>query len=221
MSDVSTLDRDPGEREKRPRGVVFWCGVLLIVVGLGLLGYVGWQMFGTNVVSRHEAGQIRERTERAWERGEEGPSRALLHVPRFGASYSVPIVQGFTDDNLAKGVARYTDGAKAGGLGNYVLAGHRVTHGEPFSKFPDLRKGDLVEVETRTATYTYRLRNSGTDTIVDFTTAWPLWPVPSPSAKGAAPTQHLITLLTCSELFHTDDRSVVVGDLVKTRKVDR
>ena len=221
MSESSVLDDRPRSRKRRSRGPVFWIGVLLILGGLGLLGYVAWQMFGTNVVSRHEAGQIRERTESAWARGQEGPSRALVHVPRFGKDYSVPVVQGFSDDDLARGIGHYTKGARAGGLGNYVLAGHRVTHGEPFSKFPDLRKGDLVRVETRTATYTYKLRNGGSDIIVDFSTSWPLWPVPSPSARGTAPTQHLITLLTCSELFHTDNRSVVVGDLVKTQQVAR
>jgi sortase A len=51
---------------------------------------------------------------------------------------------------------------------------------------------------------------------VPFTTSWPLWPVPDPDARRQKPTERLITLLTCSELFHTNNRSVVIGELVKT-----
>ena len=188
----------------------------MVLAGLVVLGYVAWQMFGTNVVSRHRAEQIRSETRTAWAKGDAGPAGAILHVPRFGKDYAVPIIRGFDEDTLAKGIARYPHGAAAGQVGNYVLAAHRVTHGEPFSKFPSLRPGDTVSVQTRSATYTYRLRNSGTSTIVDFQTAWPLYPVPAPDARGSKPTKAEITLLTCSELFHTDNRSVVIGDLVKT-----
>ena len=48
----------------------------------------------------------------------------------------------------------------------------------------------------------------------DFSTGWPLQPVPDPDAAGRRPTEAVITLVTCSELFHTRDRSVVIGDLV-------
>ena len=79
---------------------------------------------------------------------------------------------------------------------------------------PSLRAGDLVEVETRTAVRTYRLVDDGDAVEVSFETAWPLWPVPDP--EGAAdrePREQMITLVTCSELFHTDDRLIVRGVL--------
>ncbi|MGI9156161.1 MAG: sortase domain-containing protein [Marmoricola sp.] len=201
----------PSARPRRTAGVI---GLVLLLAGLGVLGYVGWEMFGTNVVSRHRADAIRSQTEQAWAHGNRGTALGILHVPRFGKSYAVPIVEGFGEDVLARGIAQYPAGDKVGQVGNYVLAAHRVTHGEPFRSFPDLRRGDLVRIETRTATYTYRLRSSGQAITVDFHTSWPLWPVPNPDAKGRRPTRRLITLLTCSELFHTDNRSVVVGDLV-------
>ena len=117
------------------------------------------------------------------------------------------------------GIASDPKWARVGQVGNYVLATHRVTHHEPFRKFPDLRRNDLVLIETCTAVYTCRLRNAGQSITVDLHTAWPLWPVPNPAAQGRRPTRRLITLLTCSELFHTDNRSVVIGDLVT--KVDK
>jgi hypothetical protein len=64
--------------------------------------------------------------------------------------------------------------------------------GQLFHDFPNLRAGDLVYIETRTATYTYQLRNGGRDVEVDASASWPLWPVPSPigagkKARAAAP----------------------------------
>ncbi|RLV48562.1 class E sortase [Nocardioides mangrovicus] len=199
------------------RGASFWVGALLVLAGLGVLGYVGWEMYGTNVVSHHRAQRIEQQTQQAWAKGYDGPAGGIVRIPRFGRHFSAPIIKGFDDATLAKGVAWYPRGVGPGQVGNYVLAGHRVTHGEPFSKFPSLRKGDLVRIETRTTVYTYRLRNSGTSTIVDFRTAWPLYPVPAPGAAARRPTKAVITLITCSELFHTDNRSVVIGDLVSAR----
>jgi sortase A len=220
MPEVSRPSRRSGTTGRRGRavGVV---GLVLLLAGVAVLGYVGWQMFGTNIVSRHKADELRKGTVSAWHRGKEGPALGLIRIPRFGKDFEKPIIRGFSDESLAKGVAWYPEGAEVGQVGNYVLAGHRITHGEPFSKFPDLRKGDKVIIETRTATYTYRLRNAGQSITVDFRTAWPLWPVPDPAAKGRTPHERLITMLTCSELFHTNNRNVVVGELVRTVRKDR
>ena len=137
-------------------------------------------------------------------------------MPRFGADYETPIVKGFDDDALARGVGWDTKSAGPGEIGNFAIAGHRVTHGEPFAKFPKLQEGRPVVVETRTQIFTYRLRNCGTAITVDFSVGWPLQRVPDPDAAGERPTKSVITMLTCSELFHTRNRNVVIGDLVKT-----
>ena len=44
-----------------------------------------------------------------------------------------------------------------GQLGNFAVAGHRVTAGNPFWSLPSLKDGDLVYVETRLNDYTYRV----------------------------------------------------------------
>ncbi|RLV57533.1 class E sortase [Aeromicrobium phragmitis] len=185
-------------------------GLALILAGLAVLGYVGWQYYGTTYVAKREHAAIIQQ----WERGDEViDGEGLLRVPRFGEDYVVPILLGFDDPTFAKGVGMYPEGARPGEVGNLVLAAHRVTHGEPFRKFPELRPGDEIIVETRTDIYTYELRTDGS-TRVDFRTTWPLQPVPDPEAEGQEPTEKLVTLLTCSELFHTDDRSVAIGALV-------
>jgi len=207
----------PESPPSRPRRrIATAIGVILLLGGLSVMGYFAWQYIGTNIVSKHKQKQIKEETRRQCDKGVEGDAIAMLRVKRFGKDYEVPIVKGFDKGALARGIGWDTKSSKPGQIGNFAIAGHRVTHGEPFSKFPKLKKGDLVVVETRRDIFTYKLRNSGTSITVPFTTPWPLWPVPDPDARGEKPTERLITLLTCSELFHTNNRSVVIGELVKT-----
>ena len=191
-------------------------GILLILAGVGMLAYIAWQYYGTNIVSKQKQEAVKEKIAEDWGKGLDSDAIGLLRVPRFGDTYEKPIVKGFGDDDLSRGVGWDTKSARPGQIGNFAIAGHRVTHGEVFSKFPKLKKGDLVYVETRTDVYTYKLRNSGTSITVDFTVGWPLQRVPAPGAAGERPTKAVLTMLTCSELFHTRNRNVVIGDLVET-----
>lgn len=199
-------------RDSLLRKMVRAVGVLMIAAGLAIVAWFAWQYWGTNVVAQQEQEKIL---------GDWTKTNAIgvLRVPRFGEDYEVPILPGGdllepkARDALSKGVAWYQLGARPGDVGNFVIAGHRVTHGEPFKDFPKLRAGDKVRVETRDAEYTYVLRNGGTDVIVPFTASWPLWDVPDPNQPDAEPTERLMTMVTCSELFHTNNRSVVVAEL--------
>jgi sortase A len=211
-----------GRRQKRPpagpvRRVVLVLGVAMILAGLGFLAYCAWQYFGTNIVSKQKQADVKQSIAKNWDNGIDGDDVGLLRVKRFGADYEIPVVEGFDDDALASGVGWDPKSADPGQIGNFAIAGHRITHGEPFAKFPKLRKGDEVVVETRTDIYTYRLRNSGTSITVDFSVGWPLQRVPDPDAAGERPTEAVITMLTCSELFHTRNRNVVIGDLVSEK----
>lgn len=179
-----------------------------------MLGYIGWQYYGTNIVAKKDHAEIRKVISEDWRNGTDGEYIGLLRVPRFGDDYEVPIVRGFDDAALAKGVGTYEKAAMPGELGNFAVAAHRVTHGEPFRDFPELREGDLVYVETRTAIFTYQLRNDGDSITLDFTVGWPLQQVPDPAMRGEPPRANVITMLTCAELFNTRNRNVVIGDLV-------
>lgn len=216
MTVTAAPPRRPSNKRPLGRRLTTLLGVLLIVCGLSLLGWFAWQYFGTNVVAKHKATEIKEATVAQWKDGIEGDAVALLRVERFGEDFEVPVVEGFDDDALAKGIGMYSKSAEAGQIGNFAIAGHRVTHGEPFRDFLKLRKGDRVEVETRTKVYVYELENDGDKITVDFTVSWPLWKVPSPKSKGEPPEVAKLTMLTCSELFHTRNRNVVIGDLVET-----
>ncbi len=214
----------PADPPSARRGTGFWAGVALIAAGLVLLGYVAWQFFGTNVVSHHKQQQLIARTERIWA-GKASPrdlhgAEALVRIPAFGKKYVVPVQEGISLDVLAEGFGHFRGTAKPGGAGNFAIAGHRITHGEPLRGMPGLRPGDKVIVETRTKTFTYRLDTNPNDLVVGFDDVWVLDPVPHNPHGGVQPSQrrgqHLITLTTCSELFHTDNRMIAFGHLVRT-----
>ena len=87
------------------------------------------------------------------------------------------------------------------------MAGHRITHGQPFAQLLTLRKGDTVVVETREAVFTYVMDTSPADLTVKETAGWVLDPVPD--HPGATPTE---------ALHHPDD---LPGPLPLTRPVGR
>ncbi|CUR55793.1 putative integral membrane protein [metagenome] len=197
-------------------------GLGMVVAGLAMLGWVGWQFYGTNWVSHRHQEQVVSQLRVDWEHGEDatqvGESRAtaVVRIPRFGPGYAVPLLEGTSDQALATGFGHFSGTADPGGRGNFAIAAHRVTHGEPLRGMPELRAGDEVVIETRTSTYTYVLDTAGDDLVVPFTSGWVVDPEPrNPDVDGVGPSgaPRLITVATCAELFHTDDRMVAFGHL--------
>ena len=222
----------------RARTVLTVVGVVVLLAGLGLLGWVGFQYVGTNLISERAFADEKSGLRTKWaaegsagERGakpaEPGPVRsarqtqipgqaiALLRVPAFGEDYEVPILAGTDERDLDRGVGHYADSAQPGQVGNFALAGHRITHGEPFAKLLDLDRGEKVIVETRDAIYTYVIDDPPRDLTVPDTDTWVLDPVPGePESK---PSKALLTLTTCQDLFRSPDRSVGFGHLASTK----
>ncbi len=204
-----------------------------------LLGYVGWQLYGTNYVSQQRHDRTVEALLEEWrEDGVNGPDAdpgaassgtvpsggssadAIIRVPAFGEDYAVPLIEGVDDEALASGLGHFPESAAPGEPGNFALAGHRITHGEPLRAMTDLEAGDEIIVETRDRIHTYVLDTGGDDLRVPFTATWVVGPTPVNPAGGVSPTPdetHLITVTTCAELFHTDDRLVAFGHLVESR----
>lgn len=223
------------DRKRSP--LLTWIGVLLIVSGLGMLGYVGWEFYGTTWLSHRKQADLVEKLEKQWQRPDTGDDQsgkvasagstadAIIRIPRFGSSYAIPVLAGVEDEALASGFGHFENSAKPGRKGNYALAAHRITHGEPLRRMPDLEVGDKVIVETRTHVYTYRLTTPGDGLEVPFTDGWVVDPLPTnPQAGGVQPDQtkgqRLITLTTCAELFHTDERMIAFGVLDHEQKKD-
>jgi sortase A len=212
--------------------IAFWSGVALIVAGLVTLGYVGWQLWGTTWVSQREQREITGSLQQQWNTDgttakrlqpkyvPTGRASALVRIPRFGRSYVVPVLEGTSDDILTRGYGHFTRSADPGEVGNYALAAHRVTHGEPLRRMPELRPGDEVVVETVDTTYTYELDTDPRRLVIPFTGTWVLDPLPTNPDGGTQPAQRrgqrLITLTTCAEIFHTDERMIAFGHLVSS-----
>ncbi|MEU6666266.1 class E sortase [Streptomyces sp. NPDC046727] len=143
---------------------------------------------------------------------------AVLTVPRL--NLRVPVAEGVSKaDVLNKGyVGHYPGTGQPGQAGNFALAGHRNTHGEPFRYLPRLRRGDAVEVETRSATYTYDVdqvlpRTSAADSGV-------VRPVPRSLARpgyGYDEPGYYLTLTTCTPEFTSRYRLVVWARLASVR----
>jgi sortase A len=113
---------------------------------------------------------------------------------------------------LALGPGHVPGSALPGQVGNFAVAGHRVTAGNPFWSLPGLRAGDLVYVETIAGTYEYRV--TGKPDLVSADDTAMLSPVPG--HPGATPRQRLITLITCDPPWTGTNRIVVTGALVAT-----
>jgi sortase A len=236
-----TTDRDnqefwaPTGRGDRRTSVVAVAGVALLLAGLVCLGWVGYQLVGTDVVAQRSFERETQELHSQWAsppatfastststdatrpaaQRVPGSAVALLRVPRFGHDFEVPVVAGTDLKDLSRGVGHYDGTAAPGQVGNFALAGHRITHGQPFAKLLTLRPGDRVVVETREAVFTYVMDGSPADLTVKDTAGWVLDPVPE--QPGATPTRPIITLTTCQDLFHSPDRSVGFGHLERTQ----
>jgi sortase A len=236
-------DAGPAADEGRARPVRFVLaviGVAMIMIGGSMLAYVAWEYFGTDIVAHRRQAEIRDDLEARWKYptvadllGPEasgaslGSAVALIRIPAFGSDYEVPMIEGVRDSDLAQGIGHFP-GTGPGQIGNFALAAHRSTHGEPFGQLPDLRPGDEIIVETADAIYRYVLDTDPNDLVVPFTDGWVLDPVPTPPDGESAPPgmpdfggvaiadRAIVTLTTCSELFHTDDRMVAFGHLAST-----
>ncbi len=240
MRAMTVETMDPATQASRPaRGVAFYVGVALVLAGVGLLGYVGWQFYGTNFVAKQAQERVVADLQEQWTAGGPAPvqeepdaapprddvklgdASALIRIPRFGDDYVIPVLEGIGDDELSTGYGHFPDTADPGERGNYALAAHRITHGEPLRDMPKLRPGDEIVVETRDAVYTYELDTNPNELVVTFEDIWVIDPVPTNPTGGVQPPsqergQRLITLTTCAELFHTDDRMIAFGHLVDT-----
>ncbi|MET9322855.1 class E sortase [Streptomyces sp. NPDC003038] len=139
---------------------------------------------------------------------------AVLRIPRLGLV--VPVAQGIDKRAvLDKGYAgQYPGTAGPGAEGNFALAGHRNTHGEPFRYINRLRAGDELMVDVRGRRYTYVVGKVLGETTERDTGV--IAPVPRSVVKpeyGYSEPGAYITLTTCTPEYSSKYRLVVWGTL--------
>lgn len=201
---------------------------MLLLAGLGGLGWAGYEVFLNPLVDPRAAAQNVSDLKDEWKqeaaaktptaektpfKAVPGKAMALLRVPAFGKDFEQPVLVGTDDATLARGLGWYETTAKPGQIGNFAVAGHRGTRG-PFSPMPVLHPGDTIEVETRDAVYTYTVDNEPGQQMVMNTDVWVLDPVPGKT--NVKPTEARITLTTCFDLYHSPRRMILFGHLTNT-----
>jgi sortase A len=144
--------------------------------------------------------------------GSSGDGVAILHIPKLGKSWSWVVVEGVGDEDLALGPGHFPGTAMPGQVGNFAVAGHRATHGEPFAHLDKLTVGDTIEVETVDGWFTYQVT---WDRILTPTATEVLAPVAG--HPDMTPTQSTLTLVTCHPRWGSTERLVIGAQLVSQR----
>jgi sortase A len=137
-----------------------------------------------------------------------GEPFAFIRIPRFGRAWRFAIVQGTALAQLALGPGHVPGTALPGKIGNFAVAAHRVTAGNPFYHLDDLRPGDTVLIDTAAVTFVYQITH--TDLVLPGDTAV-LDPVPGHPRER--PHEAMITLITCDPPWTGTHRIIVSGTL--------
>ncbi|HEX9226433.1 MAG TPA: class E sortase [Arthrobacter sp.] len=203
-------------------------GELLITLGVIAVLFVAWQLWWTNVeadaaqgaavkqfVQEHQApipdasgavpaAPADPAATPVGTAPAHGAAIGVIYIPRFGANYSRPIIEGTSSDVIdTLGLGRYAGTAMPGAVGNFVVAGHRQTHGAVLDNIHTLVPGDKIYVQTADGFYTYVFRNQEivlpdrTDVIL-----------PVPAQPGAVPEQRLLTMTSCNPRFGSEERII-------------
>ena len=199
-------------------------GDLLVTAGALLLLFVAWQLWWTDVTANRVQGDTVHALTRDFGTGRPatpasetpkavpfGKAFAILRIPRFGADYARPVLEGTSLDILQEGVGHYTGTAGPGAVGNFAVAGHRTTYGRPFHDIDTLRPGDRIVVETKQAYSVYVVRRHE---IVAPTAVQVIAAVPD--RPGAKPTGRWMTMTACHPKYSAAQRYVVFAELEKT-----
>ncbi|MEU6588660.1 class E sortase [Streptomyces sp. NPDC046881] len=200
-------------------------GEVFITTGVLMLLFVTYQLWWTNVRAHAQAGSETHQLQDDWASGkrnpgvfEPGQGFAILHIPKLDVV--APIAEGISNKKvLDKGmVGHYGEAPLKTAMpeaktGNFGLAAHRNTHGEPFRYINRLEAGDAVVVETQDTYFVYKVTSMLPVTPPSNTSV--LDPVP-PGSGFTRPGRY-ITLTTCTPEFTSKYRLIVWGKMVQER----
>lgn len=211
------------------RRVARVCGEVMITFGLVLLLFAAYEVWGKAAIVNEHQQDLNAQLERVWAQptvgvptGEPtqtppaeppppGATIGRLHVPRLDKQWVV--VEGVRPVDIRYGPGHYPGTAMPGQLGNFSVAGHRIS--SIFWDLDVLREGDAIVVETRDAWYVYRVTQS---LIVAPNAVEVVAPVPG--QPGASPTEAMLTLTTCNPKWDNYQRLIVHARLAGTSPRD-
>ncbi|MFE6094320.1 class E sortase [Streptomyces massasporeus] len=146
----------------------------------------------------------------------EGRPFAIMYIPRLGFTWNKPVLEGTATGTLKKGLGHYAETAQLGQRGNFAVAGHRRTYGDPFKDFPELRRGDAVVLTDGTTWFTYRIDKGPYKTVPsDIEVIDPV-----PRTSGYTRSGRYLTLTTCEPEWGHSHRLIVWAHLDSTQRVE-
>jgi sortase A len=142
---------------------------------------------------------------------------AVVRIPVLGLVF--PVAEGVDKHAVLNHgyIGHYPGTAMPGQEGNFAIAGHRNTHGEPFRRLDRIGVGDVVIVEVSGWDYVYQVDSILPQTEPSDGTVILPEPYSSdhPSGRyGYRMPGRYITLTTCTPPFTSLYRMVVWGHLV-------
>jgi len=212
-------------RRRLPRRALVVLATALIASGLVVAGIAAYKVVDPQAPAREHA--LQQQLITGWQAAPRpaassppvvqvrtGQPFALLRIPALGRNWKFAVVEGASLAQLSTGPGHVTGTQLPGQAGNFAVAAHDITAGNPFLHLKSLKAGDAVYVTTRHATYTYRVTG---EKVVRYTQVSVLAPVPGSPGQPAAGAH--ITLITCTPvtLAFTPWRVIVTGILASTQ----
>jgi sortase A len=211
------------------RTVIGAIGRVLIAVGVLILLFVGYQLWGTGIYEARAQSDLESKFQRELAKTQPSttpssttPSSttapAVVGPPAQGDPVGVitigkigvdkVVVEGTSVPDLRKGPGHYEGSPLPGQVGNAAIAGHRTTYGAPFGDLDQLAKNDKISVRTLTGTWNYQLTEDPFTVNPDQTEV--LDPTTDPATGEPLPT---LTLTTCHPRYSASERLVVKAKL--------
>jgi sortase A len=193
------------------RRVVAGVGRALIFLGVLILLFVAYQLWGTGISEARDQHRLKSEfktvqqapppasTQTTLPPTPEGDAVAIIDIPKISVDKAV--VEGVGTEDLKKGPGHYPSTPMPGQKGNAAIAGHRTTYGHPFYDLDALKPGDDIFISTRQGKFQYKVDHSMN---VDPHDVAVLDPTPD----------NRLTLTTCTPRFSAAQRLIVVSNLV-------
>jgi sortase A len=180
--------------------VLRWTAGTLLLAGTVLVGNVGYQLYGTGLVTAQAQASLRTELARGYpDRPRGGEAVGFIRIPRL--SLDAAFVEGVDDHLLERGPGHYPHTPLPGEAGNVAIAGHRTTHAAPFWALDTLVPGDHVTLETAAGEFVYRVLWTR---VVSAAAVWVVGPTVRPT----------LTLTTCNPRFRGIERLVVRAEQI-------
>lgn len=194
-------------------------GLGLITLGVIVLLFVAYELFGTNLAESHSQSNLKKSFNSALVTSKSSgdapavgaaaglvssdlpPGGAIDHlvIPKIGVDKYV--VQGIGEQDLRRGPGHYPETVMPGELGNAAIAGHRTTYGAPFFDLDRLKASDdIFLTDTQGRRWDYKVDRSFVVSPNDVSVL-----DPTPFAQ--------LTLTTCTPRFSAASRLIVTAKL--------